>query len=31
MGAVSVFVPLAVFWLDMPWASIAKLLPGVSA
>ncbi len=31
MGAVTVFVPLAVFWLDLPWASVAKLLPGVAA
>lgn len=29
MGAVSVFVPLAVFWLNLPWAPVAKILPGV--
>ena len=29
MGAVSVFVPLAVFWTGADWASIAARLPGV--
>lgn len=29
MGALSVFVPLAVFWTGADWASIAARLPGV--
>jgi len=29
MGALSVFVPLAVFWTGVDWASIAARLPGV--
>ena len=29
MGAVSVFVPLLVFWTGMDWASVARQLPGV--
>jgi len=29
MGAISVFVPLAVFWTGADWASIAARLPGV--
>ena len=29
MGALSVFVPLAVFWTGADWASIASRLPGV--
>jgi hypothetical protein len=29
MGAVSVFVPLAVFWLGLDWASIAARMPGI--
>ena len=29
MGAISVAVPLAVFWFNLPWASVAARLPGV--
>lgn len=29
MGATSVAIPLAVFWFNLPWASIAARLPGV--
>jgi hypothetical protein len=29
MGALSVFVPLAVFWTGADWASVAERLPGV--
>lgn len=31
MAAIAVFVPLAVFWFDLPWASVAAKLPGVGA
>lgn len=31
MGALSVAVPLAVFWFNLPWAKIAAHLPGVNA
>lgn len=31
MGATSVAIPLAVFWFDLPWASIAARLPGIGA
>jgi hypothetical protein len=31
MAVISVFIPLAVFWLKLPWASIAMHLPGVGA
>ena len=31
MGAISIAIPLAVFWLNLPWASVAARLPGVSA
>jgi len=31
MAAVTVAVPLAVFWLRLPWAKVAALLPGVGA
>ena len=31
MGAVTIFVPLAVFWLGLDWAGIARHLPGVAA
>lgn len=30
MGAVSVAVPLAVFWFNLPWAKLAAHLPGVA-
>ncbi len=30
MGAISVGIPLAVFWFNLPWAKIAARLPGVS-
>jgi hypothetical protein len=29
MGAITVVVPLAVFWLNLPWANVAAHLPGV--
>jgi hypothetical protein len=29
MGAITVVVPLAVFWLNLPWAKVAARLPGV--
>lgn len=29
MAAISVAIPLAVFWLNLPWASVAAKLPGV--
>lgn len=29
MGAISVFVPLIVFWLGLDWASIAARMPGI--
>jgi hypothetical protein len=31
MAAISVFIPLAVFWFDLPWAKVAAKLPGVGA
>jgi hypothetical protein len=31
MGAVTVAIPLAVFWLNLPWAKAAAHLPGVGA
>jgi hypothetical protein len=31
MGALSVAIPLAVFWLNLPWADVAARLPGVLA
>jgi hypothetical protein len=31
MAAISVAIPLAVFWLHLPWASVAARLPGVGA
>jgi hypothetical protein len=31
MSSLTVFVPLAVFWLDLPWAKVAAQLPGVGA
>jgi hypothetical protein len=30
MAAIAVFVPLSVFWFNLPWAGIAAHLPGVS-
>jgi hypothetical protein len=29
MAAISVFVPLATFWFDLPWGKVAARLPGV--
>jgi hypothetical protein len=31
MAALSVAIPLAVFWLNLPWAKLAAHLPGVGA
>jgi FtsH-binding integral membrane protein len=31
MGAMSVAVPLAVWWFNLPWAKVAARLPGVAA
>lgn len=31
MASISVAVPLAVFWFDLPWARVAAYLPGVGA
>jgi hypothetical protein len=31
MGAISVAIPLTVFWFHLPWASVAARLPGVGA
>jgi hypothetical protein len=31
MGMISVAIPLAVFWLGLPWAKIAADLPGIGA
>lgn len=31
MAAVSIFIPLAVFWAGADWASVARHLPGVGA
>jgi hypothetical protein len=31
MASISVAIPLAVFWLDLPWAKVAAHLPGVGA
>jgi hypothetical protein len=31
MAAVTVAVPLAVFWLNLPWVKVAAVLPGVGA
>jgi hypothetical protein len=31
MGAISVAIPLAVFWFNLPWAKVAAHLPGVGA
>jgi hypothetical protein len=31
MAAISIAIPLIVFWTGLPWAKIAAHLPGVSA
>jgi hypothetical protein len=31
MASITVAVPLAVFWFDLPWAKVAAHLPGVGA
>lgn len=31
MGAITVLIPLAVFWFHLPWSRLAAHLPGVSA
>lgn len=31
LAAITVAVPLAVFWFDLPWAKVAAKLPGVGA
>jgi len=31
MASITVFVPLAVFWFNLPWAKVAAHLPGVGA
>jgi hypothetical protein len=31
MVAVTVAIPLAVFWFNLPWAKVAAHLPGVGA
>jgi len=31
MALLWVVIPLAVFWLNLPWASLAAQLPGVGA
>ncbi len=31
MAVVSIAIPLAVFWFDLPWAGVAAHLPGVGA
>ena len=31
MAAITIAIPLAVFWFDLPWASVAAKLPGVGA
>lgn len=31
MAAISVMLPLAVFWFNLPWAKVAAKLPGVGA
>jgi cytochrome bd-type quinol oxidase subunit 2 len=31
MGALTVFIPLAVFWFNLPWAKVAAHLPGIAA
>jgi hypothetical protein len=31
MAAITVALPLAVWWLNLPWARVAAKLPGVGA
>ncbi len=31
MGVISIAIPLAVFWFNLPWAGVAARLPGVGA
>jgi hypothetical protein len=31
MGAIAVAIPIAVFWLHLPWAKLVAHLPGVGA
>ena len=31
MAAITVVIPLAVFWLNLPWAAVAARLPGAGA
>lgn len=31
MAAIAIFIPLSVFWLNLPWATVAAHLPGVGA
>jgi hypothetical protein len=31
MAVITVGIPLAVFWLNLPWAKVAAHLPGVGA
>lgn len=31
MASITVAVPLAIFWLDLPWATVAAHLPGVGS
>jgi hypothetical protein len=31
MGALTVAIPLAVFWFNLPWAKVAARLPGIGA
>jgi hypothetical protein len=31
MAAITVAIPLAVFWLNLPWAKVVAHLPGVGA
>jgi hypothetical protein len=31
MGSLTVVIPLAVLWLNLPWAKVAAQLPGVGA
>jgi ABC-type molybdate transport system permease subunit len=31
MASITIAVPLAVFWLNLPWAKVAAYLPGVGS
>jgi hypothetical protein len=31
LAALTVAIPLAVFWFDLPWAKVASYLPGIGA